>query len=99
MSRELEEFLSSYTDLVLVRLWDAHCEASRYMAQVLDEIDCFSHTPIIHLILSDHQEWAQRHGIYGTPALIAYAHNQPILRIIGRVTADELLQQFHDAHL
>ena len=99
MNRDLEEFLSSYTDLVLVRLWDENCEASRYMEQLIAETDRFNQTPVLHLTLSDHQEWAQQHGIFGTPALIAYYHHRPILRILGRVTPAELLQRFLDANL
>ena len=99
MSRELEEFLSSYTDLVLVRLGDENCDASRYMEQLLGDMDRFNHTPILHLTLSDHREWAHRHGIYGTPALVAYYQHQPILHIIGRVTSAELLQRFLDANI
>jgi thioredoxin-like negative regulator of GroEL len=95
MSNELEAFLQQYRDLVLVNFWDEDCEASQYMARLLDS-EPFHKLPVLRLTLAEHRAWAQAHGVYGTPALVAYYRGQPLLRISGRVTPEELRQRFQN---
>jgi thiol-disulfide isomerase/thioredoxin len=92
MSGDLEKFLRDYSGLVLVNLWADDCDASRYMDQLMREIERYAAIPVLRLTLHEHREWATAHGIYGTPALIAYYQNRPLFRLIGRVTPAELLQ-------
>lgn len=99
MSKELEEFLRTYSELVLVNLWDEECEASRYMERLMGEIERLKRVPVLRLYLADHRDWAKAHGVYGTPALIVYYHGRPLFRLIGRVTTAELLQRFLDFNL
>ena len=99
MSWELEEFLHTYSDLVLVHFQHENCEASRYMEQLLGSIERLKSTPVLHLALNEHREWAQAHGIYGTPALIVYYQHRVVCRIVGRVTPEELLQHFANMNL
>jgi len=96
MSNELEAFLQQYRDLVLVNFWDEDCEASQYMARLLDSVEPFHRFPVLRLTLAEHRAWAQAHGVYGTPALVAYYRGQPLLRISGRVTPEELRQRFQE---
>lgn len=96
MSRELETFLQQHPDLVLVNFWQEGCAASRYMAQMLGTLEEFRRVSVLHLRLGEHRTWAHGHGIFGTPALVVYCRRQPLFRIIGRITPDELLRRFRD---
>ena len=96
MSRELETFLQQHPDVVLVNFWQEGCDASRYMAQMLATLEHFQRLPVLHLKLSEHRLWASGHGIFGTPALVVYCRRRPLLRIIGRVTPEELIRRFRD---
>ena len=96
MSRELETFLQRHPDLVLVSFWQEGCDASRYMAQMLATLEAFQRVSVLHLRLDEHRPWARGHGIFGTPALVVYRRRQPLFRIIGRITPDELLRRFRD---
>ena len=93
MSRELETFLRCQPDLVLLNFWQEGCEASRYMAQMLATLEEFQRVPVLHLRLDEHRPWASGHGVFGTPALVAY-RRRPLFRIVGRVTPEELMRQF-----
>ena len=99
MSSDLEAFLQSYADLVVVYFWQEESESSAYIERLTSAVDRFKNVPIIQLTLSEHVEWAQAHGIYGTPALIVYYQHQPLFRLIGRVTPGELLQRLTDFEL
>lgn len=96
MSRELEIFLRQYPDLVLVNFWQEGCDASRYMAQMLGGLEHFQQVSVLHLKLADHRPWARHHGVFGTPALVAYYRSRALFRIIGRVTPEELLRRFRE---
>jgi thiol-disulfide isomerase/thioredoxin len=98
MSSELDAFLQQYHDLVLVNFWEDNCEASRYMAQLLESIEQFQQVPMLRLALAEHRAWAHAHGIHGTPALVVYYRGQLLFRIIGRVTPTELLHRFQKLH-
>ena len=99
MSSDLEVFLQQYDDLVLVTLWEENCEASAYMAQLLESIEQLRRVPVLKLLLAEHREWAYQHGVHGTPALIVYYRYQPLVRIVGRVTPEELLRCFQKLQL
>ena len=96
MSRELEAFLQQHPDLVLVHFWQEGCDASRYMAQMLGSLEHFRQVSVLHLELGEHRPWARRHGVFGTPALVAYYRRRALFRIIGRVTPEELLRRFRE---
>jgi thiol-disulfide isomerase/thioredoxin len=96
MSSELEEFLRSHAELVLINLWDDNCEASRYMEGLMGEIEHAKRIPVLRLHLAEHRDWARAHGVYGTPALVVYYRGRPLFRLLGRVTPAELLQRFLD---
>ena len=96
MSRELDIFLQQYPDLVLLNFWQEGCDASRYMAQMLGGLDDFQQVSVLHLKLNEHRPWARDHGVFGTPALVAYYHSQVLFRIVGRVTPEELLRCFRE---
>jgi hypothetical protein len=96
MSSDLEVFLQQYDDLVLVTLWEENCEASAYMAQLLENIAELRRIPVLKLWLAEHREWAHQHGVHGTPALIVYYRHQPLFRVMGRVTPAELLRCFQN---
>jgi hypothetical protein len=93
MDMDLEQFLQGYSQLVLINLWDHSCEASLYMDQLLQELEPVVQVPVLRLRFAEHRHWAQPHGIYGTPAMIAYHEGRLLFRLIGRVTPDELLQR------
>jgi thiol-disulfide isomerase/thioredoxin len=99
MSSDLAAFLQHYDDLVLVNFWQENCQASAYMARLLDSIEQLRQVPILKLPLGEHRQWAQMHGVYGTPALLAYYQHQPIFRVIGRITPEELLRCFQNLQL
>jgi hypothetical protein len=99
MYDDLETFLRHHTGLVLVNLWERDCLASAYMEQLMHELEQHSHIPILRLTLAEHRDWAHLHGVYGTPALIAYYQGRWLFRLIGRVTPTELLQRLQDYHL
>ena len=99
MSDDLDTFLQNYAELVLVNFWDEDCEASHYMEQLLSETERFRYIPVLRLSLAEHRDWAKAHGIYGTPALVVYHQHRPLFRLMGRVTAEELLQRFVDFDL
>lgn len=96
MSRELETFLQRHPDMVLVNFWQEGCEASRYMAQMLGTLEEFQRLSVLHLRLDEHRPWASGHGVFGTPALVAYCRRRPLFRLIGRVTSEELMRRFRD---
>ncbi len=99
MYDDLEMFLHNHAGLVLVNLWARGCYASAYMERLMYELERHSHVPILRLALAEHRDWARVHGIYGTPALIAYYQGKPLFRIIGRVTPTELFQRLQDYDL
>jgi hypothetical protein len=99
MRSDLAAFLQQYDDLVLVNFWEENCEASTYMARLLDSIEQFRQVPVLKLLLAEHREWADLHGVHGTPALIAYYRHQPILRVMGRITPEELRRCFQNQPL
>jgi len=99
MSSDLEVFLQQYDDLVLVTLWEENCEASAYMAQLLENIEQLRRVPVLKLLLAEHREWAKQHGVHGTPALIIYYRHQPLFRVVGRVTPKELFRCFQNLQL
>jgi thioredoxin-like negative regulator of GroEL len=99
MSSDLAAFLQQYDDLVLVNFWEENCEASAYMARLLDGIEQLRQVPVLKLPLGEHREWAHMHGVHGTPALIAYYRHQPIFRVMGRITPEELRQCFQNLQL
>ena len=96
MNRELETFLQQHRDLVLLNFWQEGCDASRYMAQMLATLEEFQRLSVLHLRLDEHRPWARGHGVFGTPALLAYCGRQPLFRIIGRVTPEELMRRLRD---
>jgi hypothetical protein len=93
MPEDLEIFLYRYTALVLVNLWEQGCEASLYMDQLMRELERFSDIPVLRLTLTEYRDWARAHGIYGTPALVAYYQGRPLFRLMGRATPAELVQR------
>jgi hypothetical protein len=99
MSSDLEVFLQQYDDLVLVTLWEEDCEASAYMVQLLESIEQLRRVPVLKLLLTEHREWANQHGVHGTPALIVYYRHQPLCRVVGRLTPEELLRCFQKLQL
>jgi hypothetical protein len=99
MSSDLEVFLQQYDDLVLVSLWEENCEASAYMVQLLENIEQLRRVPVLKLLLAEHREWANQHGVHGTPALIIYYRHQPLFRVVGRVTPKELFRCFQNLQL
>jgi thioredoxin-like negative regulator of GroEL len=99
MSSDLEVFLQQYDDLVLVTLWEENYEASTYMVQLLESIAQLRRVPVLKLLLSEHREWAHQHGVHGTPALIVYYQHQPLFRVVGRLTPEELRQCFQKLQL
>jgi hypothetical protein len=96
MNGDLEIFLRNYAGLVLINLWEQDCPASRAMEQLMRELERSATLPILRLTLTDYHDWARRHGVYGTPALVAYYQGRPLFRLIGRTTLSELLQRLHD---
>jgi thioredoxin-like negative regulator of GroEL len=99
MDNDLELFLRNHAGLVLVNLWEDDCVASAYMEQFMGELERHSRIPILRLMLTEHQDWARVHGVYGTPALIVYYEGKPLCRFMGRVTPTELLQYLQDFDL
>ena len=99
MSSDLEVFLQQYDDLVLVTLWEENSEASAYMVQLLESIEQLRRVPVLKLLLAEHREWANQHGVHGTPALIVYYQHQPLFRVVGRLTPEELRQCFQKLQL
>ena len=99
MYDDLEMFLRNHTGLVLVNLWERDCLASVYMQHLMHELEQHSRVPILRLTLAEYRDWARLHGVYGTPALIAYYQGRPLFRLIGRVTPTELLQRLRDYDL
>ena len=96
MSRELETFLQQHPDLVLLNFWQEGCDASRYMAEMLATLEEFQRLSVLHLRLDEHRPWARGHGVFGTPALLAYGGRKPLFRMIGRVTPEELVRRLRD---
>ena len=99
MNSDLEVFLQQYDDLVLVTLWEENSEASAYIVQLLESIEQLRRVPVLKLLLAEHREWANQHGVHGTPALIVYYRHQPLFRMVGRLTPEELLRCFQKLQL
>ena len=99
MSRELDAFLQQHPELVLVSFWQEGCDASHYMAKMLATLEKLQGVSVLHLKLSEHRFWARGHGIFGTPALVAYCRRRVLFRIVGRVTPEQLTGRFRDLGL
>jgi hypothetical protein len=99
MHDDLEMFLCNHAGLVLVNIWERDCLASAYMERLMAELEQHSHIPILRLALGEYRDWAHLHGVYGTPALIAYYSGRPLFRFIGRITPTELLQRLQSYNL
>lgn len=91
MSEELVAFLRRYTDLVLVSFWED--DVPLVQKHLLAALERFQRIPVLHLRLAEYRDWAYAHGVHGTPALVAYYRQQPLFRLIGRTTPEELLQR------
>ena len=96
MSRELDAFLQQHPELVLVNFWQEGCDASHYMAQMLATLEQLQGVSVLHLKLGEHRPWARGHGIFGTPALVAYCRRRVLFRIVGRVTPEQLRRRFRE---
>jgi hypothetical protein len=96
MSEELVAFLRQYADLVLVSLWEDAAEGRRSAERLLGSLERFRHVPVLHLRLADYRDWAQAHGVHGTPALVVYYRHRPLFRLVGRTTPAELLRRLQD---
>lgn len=99
MHGDLEQFLHAYSELVLIHVRDDNCEGSLYMDRLMQELERTSQIPVLRLRFTEYHEWAHGHGIYGTPAIVAYHAGRLVFRLIGRVTPDELAQHLRDAGL
>lgn len=93
MEQDLDHLLHNDTSLILINIWQDDCDASLYMEQLMQAFEHYASALILRLNLTEYREWAQSHGVYGTPALIAYRHGRPLFRMLGRVTPTELLQR------
>ncbi len=95
MPGDLELFLQRHAGLVLVNLWEQGCAASHDMERLMQEFEDTVPVPVpvLRLTLTEYRHWAGVHGIYGTPALIAYYQGRSVFRLIGRTTSSELLQR------
>lgn len=96
MSRELDTFLQRHPGLVLVNFWQEGCDASHYMAQMIADLEQLQTVSVLRLKLNEHRPWARGHGIFGTPALVAYCRKRVLFRIVGRVTPEELRRRLRD---
>ena len=96
MSSELEDLLRQHPDLVLVNFWQEGCHASLYMGHMLATLEEFQRLSVLHLRFDDHRPWARAHGIFGTPALVAFCRRRPMFRVVGRVTPEELIRRFRE---
>lgn len=93
MEQDLDHLLRNNTALILINIWEDDCDASLYMEQLMQAFEQYASALILRLTLTEYREWAQAHGIYGTPALVAYQQGRLLFRILGRVTPEELLQR------
>lgn len=93
MEQELDTLLHNNTALILITIRADDCDASLYMDQLMQAFEHYASALILRLDLSEYREWARAHGVYGTPALVAYQHGRPLFRMLGRVTPMELLQR------
>lgn len=93
MAPDLDHLLHDNTALILINIRQDDCDASLYMDQLMQAFEHYARALILRLNLTEYREWAQAHGIYGTPALVAYQHGRPLFRMLGRVTPTELLQR------
>ncbi len=93
MDYDLEDILHSSTELVLINLWADDCDASVVMDELMQEVEPHAPSLVLRLTLTEYRAWAQAHGIYGTPALVAYYQGRLLFRILGRVTPAELRQR------
>ena len=93
MEQDLEHLLRNNTALVLINIWDDDCDASLYMEQLMQAFEQYASALVLRLTLTEYREWAHAHGIYGTPALVAYRQGRLLFRVLGRITPEELLQR------
>jgi hypothetical protein len=93
MARDLDHFLYNNAQLVLINIWQDDCDASLYADELMQAFERYASALILRLTLPEYREWAQTHGIFGTPALVAYQHGRLLFRMMGRVTPEELLQR------
>ncbi|GIX47000.1 MAG: hypothetical protein KatS3mg131_1211 [Candidatus Tectimicrobiota bacterium] len=99
MLDELEAFLRRYAGLAVVVVWEDDHAPGTEMDRLLRDIERFGRVPVFRLALADCRDWAQAHGIYGSPALVVYYRSRPLFRLIGRATPAELLQRLRDCGL
>ncbi len=93
MAQDLDHLLHNNAQLVLINIWQADCDASLYMDELMQAFERYASALILRLTLAEYSEWAQTHGVFGTPAVVAYQHGRLLFRMMGRVTPEELLQR------
>jgi thioredoxin-like negative regulator of GroEL len=93
MEQDLDRLLHNTAALILINIWEDNCEASLHMKELMEAFEHYATALVLRLSLTEYREWAQAHGIHGTPALVAYQQGRPLFRILGRVTPAELLQR------
>ena len=93
MVQDLDHVLYNDTQLILINIWQDDCAASLYMDELMQAFEHYASALILRLTLAEYRDWAQTHGIFGTPALLAYQHGKLLFRMMGRITPEELLQR------
>lgn len=94
--KELQESLDNSDVPVLVLLGEPFHPGARLMSERARRV-VLANPPIklVEITLSSHREWAARHGIHGTPALLFFNHRKKPVSVLGSIDEDHLQTLLH----
>lgn len=90
-----DELLSGSDVPVLVDFYATWCGPCQMMAKILEQVNAQMRgkLKIVKIDTDKYSELASQHQVYALPTLVLFKNAQPVQRIEGVVSADQLVQQ------
>lgn len=91
--KELQESLDSSGVPVVVLLGEPFHPGARLMSERARRA-VLAHPPVklVEITLSAHRDWAARHGVHGTPALLLFEGRRKPAVVLGSIEEELLLK-------
>lgn len=93
--RSFDELIAGADMPILVDFYATWCGPCQMMAKILDQVSAQTKgkLKIVKIDTDRYPQIASRHHIYALPTLVLFKAGQPVDRIEGVLTADQLVQR------